>query len=159
MRARKLHDEGVNGMKNKLIVVADLGLLKAYRLEKTRLNTPHLTLIEERQPKDAHAKLVQKVSDQAGRYRVPTSNMAMSFGERDKIDLEMRKRLVKELADSVQKLLHAHGVEQCYFAASKEINHPLLEALDSSVRSKIVRNVSADLTKTDKAELLQFFTA
>ncbi len=145
-------------MKNTLIVVADLSLLKAYRLEKTRLNTPHLTLIEERQPKDAHAKLVQRVSDQAGRYRVPASNMTMSYGERDKIDLEARKRMVKELADSMEKLLQDREIEQCYLAASKEINHPLLEALDTKARGKIVRNLSADLTKTDKAELLGFFT-
>ena len=145
-------------MKNTLIVVADMGLLKAYRLEKSRLDTPRLILVEEFRPKAAHSKLAQKVSDQAGRYRVPTSNMAMSYGERDKIDLEMRKRQIKELADSMRRLLQDHEIEQCFLAASKEINHPLLEALDSRIRTKIVRNIPADLTKTDKAELLPFFT-
>ena len=34
-------------MKNKLVVVADLGILKAYRLELRPKHTPRLELVEE----------------------------------------------------------------------------------------------------------------
>ncbi len=144
-------------MKNTLIVVMDLGLLKAYRLERTQQNTPRLVLVEELTTAEAHSKLTDKLSDQAGRYRVPTSNMAMSFGERQKIDLEFRKRLVKQLAEQLSRLLNRDGVEECYVAASKEINHFILDALGHNERAKIVINLPADLTKVEKTELLDRF--
>jgi hypothetical protein len=42
-------------------------------------------------------------------------------------------------------------------AASREINHQLLEELEPEVRSKIEKNVTADLTKLERAEILRHF--
>ncbi len=144
-------------MRNTLIVVIDLGLLKAYRLEHTRLNTPRLTLVEEFATADAHEKLADKLTDQAGRYRVPTSNMAMSGGERQKIALEFRKRSIKQLAEVLSRLLSNGEVDQCYLAASKEINHPIVDELSAPARAKITKKLQADLTKIDKGDLLDHF--
>lgn len=55
-------------MKNIVIVVTDQGNFKAYKLERTDMNTPRLTLLEEFLPVNGHGKLLDKVSDQAGRY-------------------------------------------------------------------------------------------
>ncbi len=142
------------------VVVTDLGSFKAYKLEHTSLNTPRLELMEDIAIADAHAKLLDKISDQAGRYHAPAQGKwSTPWGERHNIDLEQRKRLVKYVAKQLEGVLRNHGTEQCYFAASKEINHQILEEVEPHLRSKIVKNLPADLTKLEKAELLERFAA
>jgi hypothetical protein len=139
-----------------MVVVTDLGSLKAYRVTYTRVRgTPRLELVESFEPASAHEKLTDRLSDQAGRYRVPGGRMAMSYGENHKIQLELRKRLVKQLARQLNTLLREDGLDACYLAASKEINHQLLNELEPPLRRKITKNVPADLTKLDKSELLE----
>src|SRR5690242_6241981 len=99
-------------MKKILLVVLDLGQLKAYRLERTHLNTPRLVLVEEVEVPEAHRKLLDKVTDQAGRWHVPNSRMAMSYGERQKIALESHRRLVKHQAQALHRLLDTPEVEE-----------------------------------------------
>jgi hypothetical protein len=145
-------------MKKTVVVVTDLGSFKAFRLYQTpEKKTPRLELLEEFTSLEAHAKLVDKVTDHAGRYRVPNTRMAMSYGENHKIALEVRKRLVRQLGRRLNALLRRPEVEECHFAASKEISHQVLDALDPRVRAKITKHVPHDLTKVDKAELLAHF--
>jgi hypothetical protein len=148
-------------MKNTLVVVADLGCFKAFKLENNHLTrTSRLELLEQHDNADAHGHLVDKVSDLAGRFPRGTgmkAGGAMSDGERHNIELEARKRLVRQLAQRLNSLARGHEVENCLLAASKEINHQLLEELEPQVRAKIQKNVSADLTKLERTEILRHF--
>jgi hypothetical protein len=149
-------------MKNTLVVVTDLGCLKAYRLENHHpKRTPRLELVEEFTSADAHERLVDKVTDLAGRFRLSggpaNASGAMSDGERHNIELEKRKRLVRQLARRLNALVRSKEVERCLLAASREINHQLLEELEPQVRGKIEKNLSADLTKMERAEILRHF--
>ena len=67
----------------------------------------------------------------------------MSDGERHNIELESRKRLVRQLAQRLNALVRGKEVERCLLAASREINHQLLEELEPQVRAKIEKNVPA----------------
>src|SRR5256886_5884216 len=51
-----------------LIIVADRGSLKAYRVNETPTRGPSLKLVQAFDVTDAHGKLVDKVTDLAGRY-------------------------------------------------------------------------------------------
>jgi hypothetical protein len=150
-------------MKNTLVVVTDLGCLKAFRLENSQLNrTPRLELIEEFQNPEAHGKLLEKVSDLSGRFPRGSGAFngaggAMADGERHNSELESRRRLVRQLAQRLNRLARNREVECCLVAASKEINHQLLDELEPQVRAKVEKNVSADLTKLDQAEILRHF--
>jgi len=110
---------------------------------------------------DAHEKLVDKVSDLSGRFPRSTggggARAAMSDGERHNIELESRKRLVRQLAQRFNALARSPKIERCLLAASREINHQLLQELEAPVRAKIEKNVPADLTKLQRAEILQHF--
>ncbi len=56
-------------MNKTLLIVADLGLLRAYRETKNMVDRqPHLELIEELKLENAHQKLSDQVTDQAGRF-------------------------------------------------------------------------------------------
>ena len=150
-------------MKNTLVVVTDLGCFKAFRLENHDPHTsPRLELIEQFDNPDAHERLVDKVTDLSGRFRRGTGNPnttggAMSDGERHNIELEHRKRIVRQLARRFNNLARNREIERCLLAASREINHQLLDELEPQVRAKIEKNLPADLTKIERAQLLSYF--
>ena len=149
-------------MKNTLVVVTDLGCLKAYRLENHHPEKPpRLEPIEEFNNAEAHGKLGEKVTDLSGRFPRRTGAQhgtgAMSDGERHNIELESRKRLVRQLAQRLNALGRSKDVERCLLAASREINHQLLEELEPQVRAKIEKNVHVDLTKLERSEILRHF--
>jgi hypothetical protein len=149
-------------MRTTLVVVADIGRFKAFKLEDNQLNrTPRLELVEEFDNAAAHAKLVDKVTDWSGRFpraesRSHTTN-AMSDGERHNLELEIRKRLVRQLAQRLNKLDRSHEAQRWMLAASREMNHLLLEELDPQLRAKIAINIAADLTKSETADILRHF--
>lgn len=147
---------------NTLLVVADLGGFKAFKLENNnKLNsTPRLELVEHFDNREAHGRIVDKVSDLSGRFPRATGGRAvgaMSDGERHNIQLESRKRFVRQLAQRLNALARSQDIDRCFLAASREINHPLLEELDPQVRAKIAKNVPADLTKLGRIEILSHF--
>jgi hypothetical protein len=147
-------------MKNTLVVVTDLGCLKAFRIENNHLHrTPRLELIDEFTSTDAHEHLVNKVSDLSGRFTrgATKASGAMSDGERHNIELELRKRLVRRLAQRLNTLARSQEIESCMLAASREINRQLLDELEPHVRAKIGKIVPADLTKMERAEILRHF--
>jgi len=147
---------------NTLLVVADLGGFKAFKLEtNTQLNrTPRLEILDHFVNVQAHGRLVDKVTDLSGRFPRGTglkNGGAMSDGERHNIELESRKRQVRQMAQRLNELARSVDVERCFLAASREINHQLLEELEPKVRSKIVKNVPADLTKLERPQILRHF--
>ena len=147
---------------NTLLVVADLGGFKAFKLEDgNALNqTPRLELLEQFDNREAHHRMVDKVSDLAGRFPRATGSRAlgaMSDGERHNIELESRKRFIRQLAQRLNTLARNRDIDRCLLAASREINHPLLEELEPQVRAKIVKNVPADLTKLGRVDILSHF--
>ena len=144
-------------MTNTIIVTTDLGAFKAYRLDRTQMNTPRLELIEELELVDGHGRLGDKLTDQAGRYSVPMQSMAMSYGERQKIALELKRRLIKQIAARLTKLASRRDVEEIYFSAASEVNEMILEEAGPQVRGKIEKNLPCNLAKLDKSELLRHF--
>ena len=108
-----------------------------------------------------HEKLVDKVTDLSGRFPhssgVAGTRGAMSDGERHNIELESRKRLVRQLAQRFNAVARSPEVECCLLAASREINHQLLEELEPQVRAEIEKSIPADLTKLERADILRYF--
>jgi hypothetical protein len=147
---------------NTLLVVADLGGFKAFKLENNnKLNsTPRLELLEHFHNQEAHGRIVDRVSDLSGRFPRATGGRgggAMSDGERHNMELESRKRFIRQLAQRLNVLARSQDIDRCFLAASREINHPLLKELDPQVRAKIAKNVPADLTKLGRTEILSHF--
>lgn len=149
-------------MKNTLVVVAELGGFKAFKVENNNhvAREPRLEILEHYENAAAHEHLVDKVSDLSGRFPRGTGTKAggaMADGERHNIELEARRRLVRQLAQRLNTLARGQEIERCFLAASKEINHQLLEELDPHLRAKIEKNIPADLTKLERAEILRRF--
>jgi Protein required for attachment to host cells len=146
-------------MNNKLVVITDLGSFKAYKLHADGLHsTPRLELIEQFNLDEAHRKFTDGLSDLAGRYHSPSlGKWATPWGERHNIELERKRRLIKQVAHALADLLRRDGSDGCYLAAGKEINHQILAELPRSLHPRIEKIVPCDLTKADKSEILKHF--
>jgi hypothetical protein len=91
---------------NTLLVVADLGGFKAFKLENNNHvnHAPRLELVEQFNNPGARGRLVDRVSDSSGQFPRSTGARAagaMSDGERHNIEVELRKRFVRQLAQQL----------------------------------------------------------
>jgi hypothetical protein len=145
-------------MKRKLIIVADLGLLKAYNADFPAEQSPRLEQLDEVVLEDAHTRVIDKLSDLAGRHAAPAQkNWSAPLGDDHNMKLESKRRLVRQIAAHIERLVGEAGGDGCWLATQKEINHRILDELSPSVREHIQKNLALDLTKTGPKEVLNQF--
>ena len=144
-----------------LIIVTDRGSLKAYRVNETPTRGPSLQLVQAFNITDAHGRLVDKVSDLAGRFPVTNGagahRGAASIAERTQLEAETDRRIQKELADQIVKIVSLNGKEGWSFAAPAEIHSAIVDLLPPAVRNRIVEHVKSDLVKTEPSKLPAHF--
>lgn len=139
-------------MKSSFLIVTDRGNLKAYRVEKAAAERPpRLHLVQSISLAEAHAKTGEVNTDSAGRFMGSTSDRHY--------ELENDRRSAKHLAEQITNLLREHHPDHWSFAAPAEINQPVLDHLDASLRKQVVQNVQRDLVKLSPGDLLEHFTA
>lgn len=146
----------------KLIIVADLGLLRAYREVKHKQDhNPRLEPVDAVPQGAARELLSEQMSDQAGRFpRGMGANLIsgdLSAGERLSLETEETRRLVNGLAETIAVLLGDEAATECWLAASAPIHKQLLDALTPEARGKISRVLASNLARTDPQELLGHF--
>ncbi|VVM06787.1 hypothetical protein MAMC_01243 [Methylacidimicrobium cyclopophantes] len=144
------------------IITADLGHLKAYRVWVDELSgKTHIQILADQILPEAHKKLADLETDARGRYSVRTGKVALGrpAGEVHNVELEIRKRLLGQLAQEIDSLLHREGSKHWGLAAGSEVLPRLLEKLSASSRERLVKTVPADLTKLDKEEVFSRFVA
>jgi hypothetical protein len=143
-----------------IVITADRGSLKAYQVNETPTRGPSLKLIQAFDITDAHGRLIDKVTDFAGRF--PVTEMAgphhgaASIAE-SKLQTETERRINKELADQITKIVNGNGREGWAFAAAPEIHSAIVSLLPDGVRNRIVEHVKSDLVKVETAKLLNHF--
>jgi len=144
-----------------LVIVTDRGGLKAYRVNQTPTRGPSLQLVQAFNITDAHGRLIDKVTDVAGRFSVTNGAGAHrgpgSIAERTQILTEMDRRIHKELADQITNIVSNNGEEGWSFAAPAEIHAAILSHLPATVADRIVEHVKSDLLKIEPAKLISRF--
>ena len=143
-----------------LVIVADRGSLKAYQVNETPTRGPSLKLVQAFDITDAHGKLIDKVTDLAGRFPVTESagahRGAASIAE-SKLETETDRRINKQLADQISKIVNGSGKEGWAFAAASKIHSAIVDLLPDRVRNRIVEHVKSDLVKVEPAKLPTHF--
>jgi hypothetical protein len=140
------------------VIVADRGSLKAYRVDETPTRGPSLHLVQSLNLTDAHGKLIDKVTDLAGRYAASDgSGMHAASISETKLETETDRRIHKQLADQIAKIVNENGTEGWSFAAPSEIHSAVVDLLPGRVRDRIVEHVKSDLVKTEPAKLADHF--
>ena len=124
-------------MTDKMIVLADLGRVKAYRVTPNTLTSkPQIEMIYDCEFPDAHGA---------------------SIRENHHIRVENERRLIHLVAEKISELVQ--GQHCWYMAAGEAINSRIVELLNPHARAVLYKNVSADLVKVPKQQLLEYFTA
>ena len=143
-----------------IIITADRGSLKAYQVNETPTRGPSLKLIQAFDITDAHGRLLDKVTDLAGRFSATDTAGAhrgpASIAE-SKLENETDRRINKELADQITKVVNGNGKEGWAFAAPSEIHSAIVDLLPDRVRNRIVEHVKSDLVKIEPAKLPNHF--
>lgn len=141
-----------------LIIVTDRGSLKAYKVNETPTRGPSLKLIQAFDTTEAHGKMSDKHTDLAGRYAVSDGSgmHAASIGD-SKFETESDRRIYKELAEQIAKIVNSDGAKGWSFAAAGDIHAAIVDLLPAKVRDRIVEHVKSDLVKTETAKLASHF--
>ncbi len=146
-----------------LIITADRGSLKAYRVVETPNRGPSLQLVQSEELTDAHGRYKDKLTDQAGRFPVGNGGGQAASGrhmnaiaERQALETENDRRIFRQLADHIADVVKTEGTEGWSFAAPTQIYSSISDLLPNEVRERIV-DVKSDLVKTEPANLLQHF--
>lgn len=154
-----------------IIIVADLGQLKAYRVtavtgidrqetmqvshanrKGTEKRTLNLELLSDIDYIAAHTRASEELSDKSGQF-------GASSGEPHNLKLEQARRGLKQIAEDIGTLLAKESPKAWHLAFPKETNRQLRELLENGVKASLGTNVASDLTKVRKEKLLSHFTA
>lgn len=143
-----------------LVIVADRGSLKAYQVNETPTRGPSLKLVQAFDVTDAHGRLIDKVTDSAGRFPVTEGagrhRGPASIAERN-LETEIDRRICKQLADQIAKIVRPDGMEGWSFAATADIHGAIVDLLPAAVCNRIVEHVKSDLVKIEAAKLHTHF--
>jgi hypothetical protein len=146
------------------VICADRGSLKAYKVNETPTRGPSLKLVQAFNITDAHGKLIDKLTDVAGRFPIGdgggqagSGRHANAVAERTNLENEIDRRILRDLADNITKLVKSDGVEGWSFAAPSHIHAAIVDLLPGEVRDRIVEHVKSDLVNIEPAKLTSHF--
>jgi hypothetical protein len=126
-----------------LIIVADRGSLRAYRVQDTPTRGPHLELVQAFEVTDV-------MNATTARHMTPMTDWP-------RLESEMDRRVCKELAAEIAKTVEHNPREGWSFAAPESIHAKIVEHLPAEIRERIVEHVESDLVKLPAAALLTHF--
>ena len=73
------------------------------------------------------------------------------------METETDRRIYRQLADQIVKIVNGDGVEGWSFAAAPDIHKAIVDLLPGPVRNRIVEHVKSDLVKIEPAKLHTHF--
>jgi hypothetical protein len=141
-----------------IIVVADLGHMRAYRLSHDgQKQMPQLEPLTDRYSDVAH-HLSDDMVVQPGKFtRGSAGTGGGSDGQEHNLSLERRHRALKQLAKNIATLLKREKAEAWYLAADDQINKPLLDEMPAAARAQMRKNICANLTGLKPAAVAKRF--
>jgi hypothetical protein len=144
-------------MTDKMIVLADLGRVKAFRVTHEMLNSkPQIEQVYDCEFLEAHGHMSDKLTDFAGRYS-DSGTASASIRENHNLRFETERRLIRLIAEKIGDLVQ--GQRCWYLAAGEHINSRIVEHLHAEARSFLFKNIPADLVKIPKQNILDYFMA
>jgi len=146
-------------MKKRLLILADLGHLKAFRLLYNAPGLkPKLELITTISTQEASGRLTDKLTDSPEHFRGDGANTqgVRSTGERHTMEQEFARRAVKEIGQHITEIvLKEPDADECILSARKEIHGQLLDHIQPQARNRITANWPEDLTNVPNGGLVE----
>ncbi len=148
-----------------IVIVANLGEMKVYKANprdleaEAGLKPDHikLDLVNAIDYVEAHWKLQDIVTDEAGRFKADAGKMGGNAGERHELEKKMEEDVIKVIAEDIAKMVAEHNPPKYFLALPQTIFKRVWDRVDQSAKNKLFRYVEEDLTKTDKNKLPGIF--
>lgn len=126
-----------------LIVIADRGGLKAYRVRKTPTRGPSLKLVQ--------AFDIPNVND------LSRTHHTTAVTDWPQLEKEESRRICQQLANEINRIVKLNTGEGWSLAAPESIHAEIVDLLPAEIRERIVEHVESDLIKTPVAKLADHF--
>lgn len=142
---------------NAIIILADLGRMKAYRITRNDLDSassPAFADLADVDLVNQHSKVSDRMADKAGRFAYGSGSK--SVGERQSEQDEAEGRQLDGIAGAIHGAAGT-GDEDIYLAAPKEIIADLVDLLGPGVGQRIRKQLALNLVKVPKLDLLERF--
>jgi hypothetical protein len=158
-----------------LIIAADLGELKAYRVReeividpKDNAQVSHKrnrgTLIDALRPElvtavdfvEAHRKISEEVTDKEGNYKGPFGSAS---GEAHHLKEEIERRLIRDIAATMMRIVREEDPKVWHLAFPSENKKALMDQIDPDVSTRLGILIDEDLVKLKPEKLLERFGA
>lgn len=139
----------------RLIITADLGRLRAFRVNPSDDQTRDNYVVQEiKTPPLEHTpqSISEITSDQAGRFSSDGSG-GMSHGEAHGLEREEERRLIAQLAERIGGVIDSEKPAGWFLAAPQTINARLLEGIPAAHHKTLRENRTQDLSKVAANEL------
>ena len=144
---------------DKIIITADLGHFRAYKLTETARGREKIDLLESYDSIEGQGKLGDKLSDTAGQFIRGGGNgqKAQGSGQPHNLEQEIQKQLSRTIARDINSLIAKQGYQAWCLAAPKKINSAIVKHLKPQVMTALIKNIKADLTNIDKSGIPGYF--
>ena len=144
-------------LENTLIIVADLGELKAFNVKrheaivgKELTISYSLEVVNDENFIKGKKKLSEILSDSSGQFVNGTL-------EDHDLKIEIENRIMREIAEDIENIIKNIKPKQLFLAFPKEHNHELTNELRDETKAVLVKNITSNLVKTNKEKILSFF--
>jgi hypothetical protein len=147
-----------------ILILANLGELKVYEAKprdleaEAGLKPTHikLDLINDKNYIDAHKKLHETVTDQAGQFKGGSQGRGTftqgSIGEKHSLEQETEEKIIREIAEDITTITTEKN-SRTFVAMPDMIFKRVLDHVSTEAKEKIFKSIEKDLMKVDKTEL------
>jgi len=147
-----------------IVILANLGELKVYQANPRDLEAEaglapthiKLDLITDKNYIDAHKKLHDTVTDQAGRFKGGSQGRGEftqgSIGEKHSLEQETEERIIREIAEDISSIINEKSA-RTFVAMPDMIFKRVLDHVAADAKAKIFKSIEKDLMKVNKTEL------
>jgi hypothetical protein len=144
-----------------LIITANLGSLKAYRiLESSVTHRRGAELVTDKEYASAHQKLSDMVSDRAGRFKGSGvgNSPTHSFPEDHHLVTEIKEDIIRQLAHDINSMVAKSEDEHIYLALPQVITKEVNRHLEHQTISRISVEHAGDIVKEPVEKIRTIFS-
>jgi len=146
-----------------LVIVGNLGELKIYKANPRDLEAeaglkPHNVKLDLENSFDyieAHQKIKDIVTDEAGRFKADAGKMGGSIAPENHLEEKLEEDVIKDLAKDINNIISNQKRGSVFLALSEPIFNRVYEKLEN--KNVIAKSLKEDLVKVDKTKLIEFF--
>jgi hypothetical protein len=147
-----------------IVILANLGELKVYEANPRDLEAEaglapthiKLDLVNDKNYIDAHKRLHETVTDQAGQFKGGSQGRGEftqgSIGEKHSLEQESEEKIIRQIADDITSIINDKAT-RTFIAMPDMIFRRVLDNVSEEAKARIFKSIEKDLMKVDKSEL------